>query len=43
MLLSGGGELVFEGELLQGLAAVQRLALPLALEHLLQPEAHVYI
>lgn len=40
VLLFGRGQLVFERELLQWFAPLQRLALPLALHHLLQTEAY---
>lgn len=38
-----GGELVFERELLEGLGPLGGLALPVALHHLLQPQAHTHI
>lgn len=43
VLLFGRRQLVFEREFLQRLAPLQRLVLPLALHHLLQPETYTHI
>lgn len=43
VLLFGRGQFVFERELLQGFTALQRLALPLTLHHLLQTQPHAHI
>lgn len=43
VLLFGRGQFVFERELLQRFTALQRLALPLTLHHLLQAQPHAHI